>query len=158
MWRRVGCGAIFWKEHANTGLIYFNWRAATTLVELLEVMKSLGRTTDFSGPFLHDMRNADFRMIEASDMERHIVRFKSEVQHKLENPCAFIVPDLVGFGKLRLWGVLAEVSEIRSEDLVLITTETEEAIDWMSSLIHPTDVDDLRAFIAHAELEASTVH
>ena len=87
-------------------------------------------------------------------MNRYIVGFKNKVQDKLDNPCVFLVQDIARFGRLRLWGVLSDLSDLRPEEKALVTTEVREALLWVSELPGFEDSVELAQFVQSAEKDA----
>ena len=110
---------IFYQRYSDARLVYFKWNELSSLDDLLKIMIDLKKTDDLSGPFLHDMRSCSLSNIEARDMNRYIVGFKNKVQDKLDNPCVFLVQDIARFGRLRLWSVLSDLSDLRPEEKAL---------------------------------------
>ena len=145
---------IYHEEFSKPLVNYFKESDPFSLDELLGLMQSLSGHADFESPFIHDMRDVDLLRLGSDDMENHILKFKHRVQDTLENPCAFIVRDIGGVGKIRLWGVLAEVSGIRHEDLVLVTTEVEDAVEWVADQLHISDPAELKTLVSRAEQRA----
>ncbi|MGI9388511.1 MAG: hypothetical protein ACR2O1_00515 [Boseongicola sp.] len=145
---------IYHEEFSEPVVNYFKESDPFTLDELLGVMQALSGKVDFESPFIHDLRDVDLPRLAADDMENHILKFKHQVQSTLENPCAFIVRDVGGLGKMRMWGVLAEISGIRHEDLVLVTTEVEDAVEWVADKLHLSDPAELQALVVRAEQRA----
>lgn len=78
----------------------------------------------------------DLRAIELSDDTTHSIKRAIQLRKSVKkgtggNPCAYIVGSLGSFGIMRMYGIYAELENLRREEMTLITRDMDEAIVWI---------------------------
>jgi hypothetical protein len=97
----------------------------------MEIAKSAGPEANLDLPGLFDLRAIELNNDTSEDIKKAIRLRKTLRAETGNNPCAYVVGSSGSFGIMRMYGIYAELEGLRKEEMTLVTTDLQEAIDWV---------------------------
>jgi len=114
-----------------------------------------GPQGDLGQVMFMDLSRVDLLKQSEAAFRRFIIRRRALNEKMTQNPICFLVGDIGSFGMMRMYGILAEVSDLRDEDLMLATLDMTEAAHWTAARL---GLEDAGALQARLEAEARTAY
>ena len=101
-----------------------------------------------------DLRDVDLLSLADDDVRRFASDRRALGDDTVQNPFATVVGDLGSFGKMRLYGIYADVNGLREESMCFTSLDVNEAVDWMSLHLPEPDRQALGEALRDAESHA----
>jgi len=97
----------------------------------VELARAPDKKLDLDLPAVFDLRAVELSNDTTESIKRAINLRKSLKKVTGGNPCAYIVGSLGSFGIMRMYGIYAELENLRKEEMTLVTHDVDEAIAWI---------------------------
>lgn len=82
-------------------------------------------------PAILDIRRVNLVRIPTADVTRYVMRRRALTDQPMASDIAIVCGDMGSFGMLRMFGIVSELAGLRMEERLLVTTEIEEAVDFI---------------------------
>lgn len=93
-------------------------------------------------PSILDMRDVTLAEITAADVSRYVMRRAALTATPEAGPMAAVCSDMTSFGMLRMFGIVSDLSGLRPEEQFCVTTDIDEATDFLAAQIGLDGVSD----------------
>jgi hypothetical protein len=142
-------------EIDGSGILYLRAEEPFTVDDVVAFTTAVangahpGVTLDM--PAVLDFRRVDLIRIPTADISRYVMRRRALTDPPSAGYMAIVCGDIGSFGMLRMFGVLAELSGLRSEKLLCVTLDMAEAVGFICDRTGRADAERERLF---ARMEA----
>ena len=124
-------------EHIEgTGILLMHADAPFTVDHALAFDRSVARgerpDLELDRPTLLDIRNLRLGRIPPTDVFRYVIRRRAMSGLPKLGALAIVCGDIGTMGVLRLFGVVAHMSRLREEQLLLVTFDMSEAVAFLA--------------------------